>query len=365
MKITIQQSILHDRLSHICKAVSKKPTIPVLEGVKIDSRGTLTITGTDMHFSAQTTISDFQEDAPGIAVIPAHKLADAVAKFPSKDVTIEVKDGAALITCGKKEVTIATLDVEDYPAVEEGEGTLLPLSTEDFVGSIEQVAIAVSTSEQTPQLQGINYRLMHGVLRVTATDRHRLARQDIKLEDLTEYIDRTIQAKSLLDVAKAATKGKVDGVDLTLGERLAHIKVGEYSYTLRLLDGQYPDTSKIVSSSGEHIIVLEREGLIDSLELAFKVADKRTSIIGLTVAENAFTISAQVEGYNMSETLAAQYSGAGIKLSLNAKFLLDALKVISSKRVEVFMNGPLSPILIHPEQDRESLHLILPYRTTG
>jgi len=365
MKITIQQSILHDRLSHICKAVSRKPTIPVLEGVKIDSRGALTITGSDMHFSAQTSLTDFQEETPGVTVIPAHKLLEVVSKLPSKEVTLEVKDGAAHISCGKKKVTLPALDAEDYPDIEKGDGTLLPLSTEDFVGSIEQVAIAVSASEQTPQLQGINYNLMHGALKVTATDRHRLARQDIKLEDVEEYINRTIPAKALLEVAKAATKGKVDGIDLIIGDSQAHITAGEYSYTLRLLDGQYPDTSKIIPTGGEHEIVVEREELLNAVELASKVADGKTYIIRLTVAENEITITAQDDGANMSEALTAQYSGAGVRLSLNAKYLIDTLKTISRKRVEIFVNGPLQPVLFYPEQDRESLHLILPYRTNA
>ena len=365
MKITIQQNILLERLKVICKAVNGKPTIPILNGVRIESKGELTITGTDMHFSAQTSLTDFQEETPGVTVIPAHKLLEVVSKLPSKEVTLEVKDGAAHISCGKKKVTLPALDAEDYPDIEKGDGTLLPLSTEDFVGSIEQVAIAVSASEQTPQLQGINYNLMHGALKVTATDRHRLARQDIKLDGLDGvYIDRTVPAKALLEVAKAATKGKVDGIDLIIGDSQAHITAGEYSYTLRLLDGQYPDTSKIIPTGGEHEIVVEREELLNAVELASKVADGKTYIIRLTVAENEITITAQDDGANMSEALTAQYSGPGVRLSLNAKYLIDTLKTIPSKRVEVYINGPMQPVLFYPEQDRESLHLILPYRST-
>ncbi|GBF73140.1 DNA polymerase III subunit beta [Paenibacillus sp. 598K] len=365
MRITIQQSILHDRLSHICKAVNDSPTIPILEGVKIDARGTLTLTGTDMHFSATTTLSDYIEDVPGVTVIPAHKLAEVVAKLPKQEVTIEVKDGAALITCGKKKVTLPALDAEDYPKLDQGDGQLLPLSTEDFVLSIKQTFIAVSTSEQTPQLTGINYYLLHGVLNITATDRHRMARQSIKLEDIKEHINRTIPAKSLLEVAKAAAKGKVDGIDLVIRDSRAYVTAGDYSYSLRLLDGTYPDTSKIVPSGGEHHIIVGREELLNAVELGAKVADGKTLIIKLSVADDELTISAQDEGANMSETLPALYKGEGVKLSLNAKYFIDALKAISSKRVEVYINSAMQPLLIYPEQDRESLHLILPYRTTG
>lgn len=65
----------------------------------------------------------------------------------------------------------------------------------------------------------------------------------------------------------------------------------------------------------------------------------------------------------MEEALEAEVEGEDIKLSANCKYMIDALKCITTERVEIWLTGIMAPVIIKGEGDDAGLHLILPYRT--
>jgi len=54
-----------------------------------------------------------------------------------------------------------------------------------------------------------------------------------------------------------------------------------------------------------------------------------------------------------------------LRISFNSKYMLDVLKVVESEQLHIGFTGAMSPIIIKPVDDSQSLYLILPYRTTN
>ncbi|WP_230135839.1 hypothetical protein [Peribacillus frigoritolerans] len=67
----------------------------------------------------------------------------------------------------------------------------------------------------------------------------------------------------------------------------------------------------------------------------------------------------------MDETLSINsISGeAGLSVSLDGSFLLDALKAIKENEVKLSFGGPMRPVLIKPSDNSSYRHLISPVRT--
>lgn len=362
MKITIQRSALVERLQQVTKAVSPKLVLPILEGVLIETNEELTITGSDTNLTIIATIEDYEERERGRAVIPAKKLLDVVRKMPEKPINIDVDGGSALIKCGSTKVELPALNPEEFPRKSFPNGSMAIISGEDFSGLIEGTAFAVSTNEKTPVLQGVLIQQGGGILTATATDRHRLAKRSISLETDTGA-DNDCQFVVPVRPLEVVAALKTDTVEIVFLDDSVFMQAGTYQFISSLYDGAYPDTSRLIPTSSKTTVLVDAKRLLQTFELAEKIVEEKQKIVRLEISEGELHITARDGAAGMEESLEAEVSGEGMRLSLNAKYLIDALKSIDSERVEIGLMGPLSPVVMMAEGDRNGLHLVLPYRT--
>ena len=68
---------------------------------------------------------------------------------------------------------------------------------------------------------------------------------------------------------------------------------------------------------------------------------------------------------NVAEVVKAQVEGVELTISMNAKYLLDALRALEEEKVAISFNGAVSPFILQNEQGKESLYLILPVRNAA
>lgn len=359
MKITIDRSTLLDSLSQLDKVVQKNPAIPILSGVLIESNGgMLTLTATDGKTEIGTMIDDYLEDAPGSAVIPAKKLLEVVKKLPNGQVKIDIENGRALIN--PKKVELPTLDAEDFPKREYPSGDPIELDGEEFGALIRSTAYAVSPNEQTPILQGVCLYITDGKITGIATDRHRLSRCEInvEIEGNGAYV---VPAEILKEIAKT----KPDVLEIKLKDNEIAIKAGDYHYTIALLEGTYPDTSRLLPQTYKVRFVVKRDEMLSTLELAEKVNEDKTKVVKLTVGESSIDLSVKDFDSSMEDSLAAEVEGEGFTISANAKYLAEALKSMDSEKVSFKLTGKMNPVVIEPVGKDGVLNLVLPYRTGG
>lgn len=363
MKITIQRSILLERLSQVSKAVSAKESMPILTGILVDSRAdSLRLVGSDTRFSISTVIEDgFEKKEPGAVVLPAKQLLEVVRKMPEKPIDIEVGDGfSTRIKCGSSRVMLPGMDPDVYPEVDGELQEQFTLDGPEFQRMISSTAFAVSKNETTPILQGINFKITGGTLTVTATDRHRLSRYISTVEDglATEAV---VATKPLEAVAQLNT----DTVKVGFSKNKAYFQAGEYTYTAWLMEGNYPDTSRIISTTAVITAKVDRDQLLHALDLA-RITTDNTKVVKLHISEGEIIVSSQGEGGSgMEEVLEADVDGEELKLAANVEYLISAVKSIRSDRVELLFSGAMLPIIIQGVGDEKCLFLVLPVRMRG
>lgn len=361
MKITIERSILLERLAQVVKAIDSKCTVPILEGVLIESNMVLTLTGADQRFSITTTISEYEEHKSGSVVIPAKKLLEIVKKLPNKPITITIDGAQAIIQAGAK-VKLPAMDAEEYPRRAFPSGNMAEVSGKELSRLVDNTKFAVSTNEATPILCGLNIMQKDGQLTILATDRHRLAKQSsgpISDLGLTAGRTYTVDVKPL----EAAAHLNLNTLEIGLSDNEIFIRTGDYQFISTLLDGTYPDTSKIIPKEPKIKVLVNTQQLLKTLELADKIVDDKTKVIALSISEGELFVSAKDITSGMEESLEAEVEGEEIKLSANCKYMIDALKCITTELVLIELTGIMAPIIIKGEGDDTGLHLVLPYRT--
>ncbi|NIK79300.1 DNA polymerase-3 subunit beta [Paenibacillus castaneae] len=380
MKLTISKNELNDAIQQVSKAASSRPTIPILGGIKIEvTHLGVTLTASDTDISIQSFIPVERDqfvianvDKPGSVVLPAKFFVEIVKKLPSEQVIIEVSSSyQTMIRSGSTEIQMVGLDPEEFPVLPSIEqNDVLQVPGDLLKAMIRQTVLAASASEQTPILTGVLWNLLEGELKFVATDRHRLASRtaQVDTEAQFKFSNVVISAKTLIELSKLVPEQHAL-VDIVVADNQVLFKLGNVLFYTRILDGTYPDTSKIIPQTFKTELVLDTKNVMDAIDRAYLMSrEEKTNIVRLMTLEDG-TIeisSSSTELGRVTEQLEAkQFNGEPLRIAFNSKYMLDVLKVIDSEQLFIGFTGAMSPIIIRPIDHAYSMYVILPYRTTG
>ncbi len=378
MKITIQKQQLVEAVQYVSKAVSSKTTIPILTGIKmVTDRNGVTFIASDSDISIQYYVAVEKEDRvqieierEGSIVLPNRYFSDIVRKLPQNDVTITVEDRfATMIQSGKSEFHLMGMDPDEFPRLPQiHEDRVFSIQSDLLKSMIRQTAFAVSTSETRPVLTGILWTLETGKLRFVATDSIRLAVREAMVEtnEKLSFNNVIIPGKALSELAKLLNDTN-ELIDIVVTDNQVLVKTGELQFYTRLLEGTYPDTSRIIPSSGKIKLIVKTKSLLDSIERASLIAKEgQNNIVKLVTKDsNLIEVSSNAAeiGKVSEEVIVEEMTNEELKISFNAKYMIDALRVMDCQTVEINFTGAMSPFVIKPIEHPWVLQLILPIRT--
>ena len=377
MKFDILRDRLLDGLNDVMKAVSSKTTIPILTGIKIDvTNEGISLTGSDADITIQTFIPVEENGEQiinitqtGSIVLQARMFNEIVRKLPTNDVEIEVSNGFATnIRSGKSEFHLIGADAAEYPQLPEITADRQFAIPADLLKSIiRETVFAVATSESRPVLTGVNWKVEGNELICVATDSHRLARRKVNHENLpTDITSVVIPGKSLNELNKILEDTN-NPVQIVLTNQQVLFKTDDVLFFSRLLEGNYPDTSRLIPDDYKTNVTINGKALLQAIDRASLLArEDRNNVVRFeTLENNTIEISSnspeigKVEEQIQVETL----EGEALKISFSAKYMMEALKAIDGQDVIIEFTGAMRPFILRSVADDAILQLILPVRT--
>ncbi|MGG0178240.1 DNA polymerase III subunit beta [Gottfriedia acidiceleris] len=380
MKFTVQKDHLVKAVQDVMRAVSSRTTIPILTGIKlvVTNEG-LTFTGSDSDISIESylpTVLDDQQlvdvKRTGSIVLNARYFSDIVKKLPSDFVELESDNNyVTTIKAGKTEFSLNGFDSEEYPLLPQiEEHETISISADLLKFMIRQTVFAVSTSETRPILTGVNWKIENGDLTCIATDSHRLALRQAKIDGnstTSEFkASVVIPGKSLNELSKILDDND-EKVEIVLTEHQALFKTKHLLFFTRLLEGNYPDTSKLIPSESKTELTVMTKEFLQAIDRASLLArEGRNNVVHLeTVGNSVVNVSSYSPeiGKVVDEIVCEDIKGEELKISFSAKYVMDALKAIESPEIYIQFTGAMRPFLIRTVNDSRTLQLILPVRT--
>ncbi|MEH7579467.1 DNA polymerase III subunit beta [Priestia megaterium] len=377
MKFIIQKDYLVQSVQDVMKAVSSRTTIPILTGIKIGATEEgVTLTGSDSDISIESFIPNEEEgkeivdiQKPGSVVLPARFFSEIVKKLPKDIVELDVQSHfLTIIRSGKAEFNLNGLDAEEYPHLPQiEENNMFRLPTDLLKNMIRQTVFAVSTSETRPILTGVNWKVDGKELTCIATDSHRLALRKATIETGNEATyNVVIPGKSLSEFSKILDDSH-ELVDIVITENQVLFKTKHLLFFSRLLDGNYPDTSRLIPADSKTDVILNVKEFLQSIDRASLLArEGRNNVVKLsTLDEGIVEISSNSPeiGKVIEEVQSQSISGEELKISFSAKYMLDALKALEGTDIKINFTGAMRPFVIRTLEDDSMLQLILPVRT--
>ena len=377
MRFIIQRDHLVQSVQDVMKAITSRTTIPILTGIKIvASEEGVTLTGSDSDISIESFIPKEEDDKeiieikqPGSIVLQARFFSDMVKKLPSDFVEIEVQNHLqTVIRSGNSEFDLIGLDAEEYPHLPQiEEENVFKIPTDLLKAMIRQTSFAVSTSETRPILTGVNWKVENNELYCIATDSHRLAQRKAKVEmETPANYNVVIPGKSLNELSKILADSS-ESIEIVITENQILFKAKHLLFFSRLLEGNYPDTSRLIPSESKTDIVLHTKEFLRAIDRASLLArEGKNNVVKLmTLQDQLIEISSNTPevGKVVEEMKGISMDGEELKISFSAKYMMDALRAIEGNEIKITFTGAMRPFVIYPINDDSTLQLILPVRT--
>lgn len=372
MQLTTSQADLTAALQLVSRAVSGRPTHPVLGNVLLTAdaaTGRLSLTGFDLSLGIQTSIAAAVTTS-GAITLPARLLGDIVAKLPDgAPVTLAASDDhAATITSLSGSYELRGLPASDYPDLPlQQSGVPIAIDAATLLAGLRSTLFTASSDESKQLLTGVHLRLGPDGLECAATDGHRLAVLHLPAEAAADF-SVTIPARSLRELERLLG-GSAGSLQLFTGKGQAVIISGDRVLTTRILEGTYPAYRKLIPDGFQRSIVLDRRAFASALERVAVLADPHNSVVKLAIEPEQDRVTVRADAQELgrgSESLAAVITGEAETIAFNVRYLLEGLKAISSGQVVLQANSATTPVVLEPVEDESGFqYLVMPVQVRG
>ena len=372
MKLIIKQNILMEHLNYAIKGISSKNLRPILNCIKFElTEDGLYLMSTDNEIAIKTFIDKTEIEnieRLGEVVVSGRYIYDIVKKLPNDIITIEeLADAKIFISTTNSAFYLNCNHVNEFPILELGDSKSPILLQKKIVKNIiNQTAFATSTQESRPVLTGINFKIEKNILECTATDSYRLAKKVIYLEkEQSELSNIVIPTKNLLELVKLFNDDE-ELVEIHIFNNRVVFKFNSIVMMSRLINGSYPDTSKLIPQEFLLTIHVDLDHFykaIDRASLLTNEADKNT--IMFETKGNEVHISSNIpEIGNVEEKVEVQKNNQeDIKIAFSSRYMLDAIRSLECDELELLFNGEVKPIIVKDPSTDTLIQLILPIRT--
>jgi DNA polymerase-3 subunit beta len=290
-------------------------------------------------------------------------MTEFIANLPKTNVEINTTGSRMTITAGNYKSVINTIAADEFPALPDPKTTVsIKIPADAFKKAIANTSLVASSDTTRPILTGVYMHVLDGDLYMAATDGYRLAEK--KILPLNKEITAIIPASTLADVVRVVGDG-VEEIAVNLSDDQISFLVGDGIVTSRLIDGNFINYRQLIPTKTEVVATLDRSEFIRITKISELFSRESAGSITLKVDPDRSTLSihsiTSELGENDSEAEAV-VKGKGA-ITLNSKFLIDALNQIEGDSVKLQFSGKLAPALLTAEDDSTYKHIIMPVKS--
>ncbi len=374
MKFSIDQASFLEGVQIVQRAISTKSVLPpILSGIYMESKDqNIILKATDLEIGIECVLSANVSEN-GSTVLPARYFVELVKKLPNIELHIEEGDnGQIRIGYGKSEVMLNAFSADEFPPLQQfEEKNMLSLPKDKLIAAIRNVSIAASSDYTRPIFTGILLEITDGnLLKLVATDTHRLAYTEVRLDKEPSDFNTSIiiPSKSLIEISRIFNMDEGE-VTIYLDKNKILFEADHIKITSRLIEGKFVNYKQVIPEEFTTRVRVLRKELNDSLERASllsrdDLSKRKHNTVKLSIQEEVMDISSKSSQIGeLEEMIPVFLEGKTLDIGFNARYLLDVLRVIDTEEIVIDLTTELSPGILRPVDGQDqSLFLVLPIR---
>lgn len=363
MKLQVTQENLNRALSSVARVANSRNPLPILSNVLIKtSNNQLSLAATNLDI-AITNYIGAKVSEEGSITVPARLMQDFVSSLPSGVIELELEDTKLHIKTEQYNSVINGIMADDFPVMPAlTDGKSWGVGGAILKRALQQVVFAASSDESRPVLTGVLVHTFEGHLFMAATDSYRLAEKDLGKN--TEDVNLLIPATALQDLLRIIGDFEEE-VRIVHDDQQVLFQVGDVELVARLVEGKYPDYRKLIPSDFEVEARVKRSELVNVTKVSSLFARESAGSVTINVSEEAGSLSIRSVASQLGEntaTATGTITGSGV-ITLNSKYLLDALQALSCETVSFGFNGKLEPTLVRDADTNDYAHIVMPLKS--
>ncbi len=366
MKLVVTQENLSKALSLTSRvAGGSRSSLPVLQNILVSAeKNSLRLAATNLEIAIRLTVGA-KVETEGSITIPARLTQDFIASLPSGTISLSLAGTRLSVETENYSSIINGMPADEFPAIPEvSSDQQITLDAGMLKQALQQVIVAASHDETRPVLTGLWLHSNDGKLHIVSTDSYRLAERT--LGPATQDVSLLVPVTAMQDVLRMLGESDEEVV-VAFDEQQVAFRSGGIELNSRLIDGSYPDYRQLIPKSTSTHATVSRQDLINITKVSSLFARESAGSVTLQLNEADQTISirsvASQVGENSAQA-AAKVVG-DIEVSLNSRYLLDALNAIDEPEVTFACDGKTSPCILRPagKDATEYTHIIMPLRS--
>ncbi len=364
MKLSVVQENLQKALSSVTRIVGSRNSLPVLGNVLLKTEASrLVVSATNLEVAISCSIG-CKVEKDGATSVPARLFSELVSGLPSDKLQLVATGDNLKVKTTNFESSLNGIAASEFPTTPKVKPEAeFDIAASELVSKLGEVVIAASVDESRPVLSGILFKVEGEKLTLAATDSYRLAETSIQMKNPSE-ISVIVPAKTANELNRLI--GDMDDdIHIVVGKNEILFEIGDISMVSRLIEGKFPNYTQIIPTKSATTMTLSKSELMSTVKVASLFARESAHTVKLEFTKAGLQFSARASEVGENTSLVeGELKGAEAEISINARYLQDALAVIPTPQVEVAVNDKLDPCLIRPVGKEENyIHIIMPLRS--
>ena len=368
MKFVCYKDTLTKALNSVVKGVASKTTMPILEGILIQTNDIeIKLTTYDLEIGIEYTMN-CEIIEQGSTVVNATMFTEIIRKLPDSEINISVNENNLLIIeCEGALYKLATMNPDEFPELPKIEiEHSVTLEQSALKNMIRKTIFAVSNDENRPIFSGCLFEIKNNRLNVVAIDGFRLALRTINLPVQVNDFKAVIPAKTLNEVIKILTDS-FEEIKIGVSKNQALFEMENCKLVTRILDGEFLNYASVIPDNWQTRVRVNRNSLLDSFERislisSSSIEKEKKYPVKVSVDIGKMTISCTNQTGDAKEEVFISTEGKYLEAGFNPKYFLDCLKAIDDEEIFVEFGSNISPCLVKSTENNDYVYMILPIR---
>lgn len=344
MKISIAKTILENILIHSQAFLEKKDTSQITSHIFMETHsGKLLVKATDYEIGLKVESDQVETLSPGAITANGKKLLDIVRILKDDQVVLESLGEMLHIQQGQSKFKLPTFNANEFPGFPSEEAKpKINLDSQKLITSLKKIIPAIDNNNPKFELNGALIDISTTALSLVSTDTRRLAL--VKIDNQTnEELSLIIPKKAIIEIQKLF----FNAIEIFYDNTHLIIKSDQYTFFTKLINGKFPDFTRIIPKETNYSLSLPKAMMIDAIKQITTISND----LKIIFEANTITFESLSEDNIEAKTQIAFNTpfDEPFVLAINSRYILDFLSQINTAEFTISLNESNLPFVVSSE----------------
>jgi len=358
-------------LVSVSKSVAKTGTMPILSAVlcRVEN-GTMTLKTTNLETTASYSVEDVESSGDVTFAVEHAQLLQTLNAIERETITLGYSEDTLTITCTGVNITLGTLNPDDFPMMSEVAEDVVSLNSQILIDTLSRAITTVATETTRPTLAGVAISKNHDKVMVASSDGFRMT--IIEFTSDWNPLSIILPTQNVNELLRLAKENDTVGVCLTDRSMLAVVETNHQRVQGRLIDGKYPNVGAIIDRTMSFpTTTINTQSLLAAIRLVKLYVDKNAPRAELKIHQMlpgmwVLTISATSDKGTITQDVEVVETSRNdtATIGVNITYLETAIRGVSASNTVLAIGGSgesIDPFIIRDKTETYTYqHVIMP-----